>query len=71
MIAVAIMIGLLIVFLVVVSVGFYEIFGDVVYQLRDINLQLARINETVRNKEEQTLACTSRALRCRGLDIER
>lgn len=54
MISVAIMIGLLIVFLVVVSVGFYEIFGDVVYQLRDINLQLARINETVRNREKQT-----------------
>lgn len=54
MIAVAIMIGLLIVFLVVVSVGFYEILGGVVYQLRDINLQLARINETVRNREEQT-----------------
>lgn len=53
MIAVAIMIGLLIIFLVVVSVGFYEIFGDVAYQLRDINLQLARINGTLRNKEEQ------------------
>lgn len=54
MIAVAIMIGLLIVFLVVVSVGLCEIFGGVIYQLRDINLQLARINETVRNREEQT-----------------
>ena len=57
MIAVAIMIGVLIVFLVVVSVvsvGFYEILGNIVYQLRDINLQLARINETVRNREKQT-----------------